>query len=332
MDKVMLHAVAGSGKTSHIISELSMDKNIAIITYTLANQSELRRKIIKRFNCMPENIHIFGLFEFLYSFCYLPLQRKYPNKGICFEQPHFMSKGYHHKDGRIYSNKLSKFLIDNKVPYIDRTNKYFDKIFIDEVQDLGSYDFDWVLSLGKLEIPVVLVGDFYQSTFLTSRHGNKGKSLYENYEKYKLYFKKAGFHFDEEFLTASHRCSKNVCDYIQENLGIHINSHRTDETIIAKIDNADKIEEILENDDIKKLFYQKHDAYLCSSDNWGSSKGLTFDNVCVILNPTTAKLFKGKLYNLASTTLAKYYVACSRTRGNLYFIEQKKIPEKYKFS
>lgn len=330
MDKIMLHAVAGSGKTSHIISELSLDESIAIITYTRANQKELRKKIIKRFKFIPKNIHIFGLFEFLYSFCYLPLQRKYPNKGICFEQPHFMFNGYHTKDGRIYSNKLSKFLIDNEIPYLQRIEKYFDKLFIDEVQDFGSFDFDWVLSLGKLEIPIVLVGDFYQSTFVTSRHGNKGKSLYENYEKYKRYFKDSSFLIDEESLTASHRCSKNVCEFIQGNLGIQMTSHRADETIIAKVENPEEIVEIIENDNIKKLFYEKHYSFSCNSDNWGSSKGLTFDDVCVVLNPTTAKLFNGKLHSLAGKTLAKFYVACSRTRGNLYFIEQKKISAKYK--
>lgn len=330
MDKVMLHAVAGSGKTTHIVSELNLDKNIAIITYTRANQSELRKKIIQRFKYMPNNIHIFGLFEFLYSFCYLPLQRKYPNKGICFDQPHFRFPGYHTKDGRIYSNKLSKFLLDNKTTYLERIGKYFDKVFIDEVQDLGSYDFDWLLSLNKLEIPIALVGDFYQSTFVTSRHGKKGQSLYKNYEIYKQYFNNHGIHFDELSLTDSHRCSKNICEFIQENLGIQIASHRKDETIISKIMCPEKIEEILKNDAITKLFYQKHDSYICESDNWGSSKGLTFKDVCVILNPTTNKFFKGKLHNLAPMTLAKFYVACSRSEGNLYFIEQKHIPTKFK--
>ena len=188
MDKVMLHAVAGSGKTSHIIAELSLDKNIAIITYTRSNQNEIREKIIRHFDYMPSNIHVFGLFEFLYSFCYLPLQQKYSNKGICFEQPHYRFTGYHTKDGRIYSNKLSKFLLDNKVPYIQRIEKYFDQLFIDEVQDLGSFDFDWALSLEKLGIPTVLVGDFYQSTFISSIHGNKGQSLYKSYEVYKKKF------------------------------------------------------------------------------------------------------------------------------------------------
>lgn len=330
MDKVMLHAVAGSGKTSHIISELSLDKNIAIITYTQANQNEIRKKIIQRFDYMPSNIHVFGLFEFLYSFCYLPLQQKYSNKGICFEPPHYRFTGYHTKDGRIYSNKLSKFLLDNKIPYIQRIEKYFDQLFIDEVQDLGSFDFDWALSLGKLETPTVLVGDFYQSTFISSRHGNKGQSLYKSYEVYKKYFNRHGFYVDETSLTASHRCSKNVCEYIQRNLGIRIASHRMDETIIDKIEDPEEIEKILENDNITKLFYQKHDTYICESDNWGSSKGLTLDNVCVVLNPTTSKLFKGQLHNMKPTTLSKFYVACTRTRGNLYFIEQKHIPEKYK--
>lgn len=330
MDKVIMQAVAGSGKTEHIIDELNLNGNIAILTYTRANQDELRERIIKRYKYMPSNIHVFGLFEFLYSFCYLPLQQKHPNKGMCFERPPYYFKGYHTSNGRIYANKLSKFIINKKIPYMQRIEKYFDKLFIDEVQDVGSFDFDWVLSLGGLEIPVKLVGDFYQSTFVSSIHGNKRKSLYKNYEIYKGYFNEHGFHIDETSLIASHRCSRNVCEYIQGNLGVHMPSHRSDKTLITKLDCPKEIEEVLENNDIKKLFYQKHDSYQCNSDNWGSSKGLTFDAVCVILNPTTSKLFNGNLHKMAPMTLSKFYVACSRTKGNLYFIEQSQIPAKLK--
>ncbi len=330
MDKIVINAVAGAGKSSMIIEDLDLEKRIAILTYTRANQNELKKNVIKRFKHLPRNIHIFGLFEFLYSFCYMPLQNLYPNRGICFDTPHFMAQSYYTRDGRIYANKLSKYLIDKKVDFHKRIERYFDKIYIDEIQDLSAYDFDWMLSLAELCIPVKLVGDFYQSTFSSSRHGNKRKSLHVNYDIYKKYFTDKGYHFDETTLSASHRCSENVCTFISSNLGINISSHKQNEGIVEKVDNVERIKEILDNDDIKKLFYQKHYSFTCNSDNWGNSKGLTFKDVCVILNPSTTNLFDGKLNTLAPQTLAKLYVACSRTKGNLYFVEQRKIPNKYK--
>lgn len=65
MDKRIIHAVAGNGKTRYIIESLDLDTRIAIITYTITNQIELKNRIIKKFGRLPDNIHVFGLFQFL---------------------------------------------------------------------------------------------------------------------------------------------------------------------------------------------------------------------------------------------------------------------------
>ena len=84
------------------------------------------------------------------------------------------------------------------------------------------------------------------------------------------------------------------------------------------------------NDNVMKLFYQKSYDYDCKSQNWGDSKGSEYDNVCVVLNPTTYKLFAANHLNeLSSQTKSKFYVACTRTRGNLYFVNQSDL-EKYR--
>ena len=53
MDKRIIHAVAGSGKTRYIIESLDLDTRIAIITYTITNQIELKNRIIKKFGRLP---------------------------------------------------------------------------------------------------------------------------------------------------------------------------------------------------------------------------------------------------------------------------------------
>ncbi|MGG9991201.1 hypothetical protein ACQ7BN_01875 [Streptococcus suis] len=90
--------------------------------------------------------------------------------------------------GRVIQNQLSKSLIRgtliynrSKIPfdnsYLERIDKFFDCIYVDECQDFESDDFDWLLNLSNLEADVLLLGDFYQKTFKTSRRGNKGKGF-----------------------------------------------------------------------------------------------------------------------------------------------------------
>lgn len=333
MDKLVINAVAGSGKTSLLIDHLDLKKNTVIITYTTANQQSIREKTIKKFGFIPTNIHIFGVFEFLYSFCYLPLQNEFRNKGICFDASSYTNTNYHTKDGRIFANKLSKYILIKKLCYLERINRYFDKLYIDEMQDFGSYDFDWMMTLSKLNIPVTLVGDFYQHTFSTSRIGNKGKSLHSDQTQYKQNLESHGFYYDSHTLSNSHRCTYTVCQFIKTHLHIDISSHRdklSDNSNVRFIDHPEQIYKILTDNNIVKLFFQKHYNFKGNSDNWGNSKGLTFKSACVVMNPTTLQLFKkNSLTELAPLTLCKFYVACSRTEGDLYFIDSKKIPKDF---
>lgn len=62
MDKRIINAVAGSGKTTLIIEEckkIGSNFSIVIITYTRANQKNLRISIIKEFGFIPKNIYIY---------------------------------------------------------------------------------------------------------------------------------------------------------------------------------------------------------------------------------------------------------------------------------
>lgn len=78
-------------------------------------------------------------------------------------------------------------------------------------------------------------------------------------------------------------------------------------------------------------FYQEKHKYKCYSENWGLSKGIDdFNDVCIILNKTTLKAFKSnKLIELAPSTRNKLYVACTRAKGNIYFMPHTFI-DKYK--
>lgn len=336
-NKRLIHAVAGSGKTTKIIESIDPQKRNLILTYTETNQNTIRAKLIDKFGYIPESTFIFGVFEFLYSFCLVPYLGKRP-KGINFdyETQGKIDNNSIDTTGRIIQNQLSKSLMrgeliykKNNIPfdnsYLERIDKFFDCIYVDECQDFASDDFDWLLSLSNLNAEVSLLGDFYQKTFSTSRRGNKGKGVHSNFDNWIKVISDSGFEIDLSSLSKSYRCPKIVCDFIVEKLSIEISSQLEEKysAQITLIDSQDKIESIMTDDNVMKLFYQKSYDYNCKSQNWGDSKGSEYENVCVVLNPTTYKLFaSNRLTELTSQTKSKFYVACTRTRGNLYFVKQ----------
>lgn len=328
--KQVIHAVAGSGKTSLIIDNLSLEKNIAIITYTRSNQSVLNEKVINKFGCIPDNIHIFGFWQFIYSFCLVPCLNFKP-KGIIYDDEIKRVNKFKNKklaygvNGYIFDHMISKFLFDKNIPYLERIDEFFDEIYIDEMQDFDSYDLDWLLSLTKTRIKIWLVGDYYQRTYSTSKSGNKNSAIMKDYSLYKRAFEKAGYYFNETLLNNSHRCSPEICDFIQKKIGITIHSNKElGSSTISLIKEDPDILSVLLDDSIKKLFFKEHYKYDCDSINWGESKGQTYKNICVVLNPESFKLYStDKLIEMKPITKSKFYVACTRSLGNVYFIEQK---------
>lgn len=340
MGKEVIFAVAGSGKTKQIIDSLSLDKRSVIFTYTNNNLRTLRRRILEKFGYYPDNIYVHSYFTFLYSICYRPfLSQRFKTKGINYEaNPNRWMRQtdlryFFDSFGRIYSNRIAKFLevqgIINDVN--SRLSKYFDTLYIDEVQDLAGHDFNFLRNISNADLDIFAVGDFFQHTFDTSRDGNVNSILHDDYEAYIEKFKDIGFSVDAESLIASYRCSPNICAFISDEMGVEMSSARDDNTNLCLVETQEQADEIFHNRFIVKLFYQEHYKYGCYSRNWGECKGEDgHGDVCVVLNKTTLDKFrKNKLVELPPKTKNKLYVACSRARGDLYFVPVN-FYEKYK--
>ena len=336
MDKRVIFAAAGSGKTTYIVNNLTTQKRALIVTYTLGNYANIRKKICEKFDGKwPENISLMTYFSFLYRFCYKPfLSDQIKAKGLLYEvNPNrFAKQGqcqYYMSQGRyLYSNRLSLLLEKtNTLELIkDRIKTYFDEFIIDEIQDFAGRDFSFLEQLMNTEIDMLFVGDFYQHTFDTSRDGNVNSSLFDDRTIYEERFSSKRFSIDNTTLKKSWRCSKSVCNYIRDNLEIDIYSRRsdTDDTTITFVSNIGLKRQILDNDQIIKLHYQNGaKAGLCHK-NWGETKGEDhYQDVCVVLNNTTASKRKAnKLSELPPLTKNKLYVAITRARGNVYLIEE----------
>jgi len=343
MDKRVVFAVAGSGKTSSIIDRVNDDSRCLIITYTDNNTRHLKNRIIQKFGKIPEGVRVYSYFTFLYSFCYRPLcGYELKTKGINFNYPlpqytqrtrKNTREHYIDKNNRLFSSRIAKLLIEfDVVPEVkQRIEKFFDLVCVDEVQDFAANDFNFICGLANTNVEMQLVGDFYQHTFDTSRDGQTQKALHDCFDKYCKKLTNAGFSIDLESLSHSHRCSPSVCSFVEKGLEIEIQSHREDEVEVHLIVDAQEIDLVYSDDSIVKLFYKKSDSYSGNVENWGNTKGLDhYQDVCVVLNPTTLKAFNaGQLAQLAPTTKNKLYVACTRAKGNLYFVSEEPL-KKYK--
>jgi ATP-dependent exoDNAse (exonuclease V) beta subunit len=342
MDKRVVFAVAGSGKTSHIINNLNVDSRALILTYTDKNLANLKQRVLKKFGQIPSGIKIYSYFQFVYSFCVRPLLgNELKTKGINWQVPPTFTmrlkrdniKFYIDNNKRLYSNRIAKLLEQADVigEVVERLEKYFDHLYIDEIQDFGGHDFNLLTQIAVADINQLFVGDFYQHTFDTSRDGNVNGSLHNDYIKYKTRFEKAGITVDETLLSHSYRCSDNVCSFVTQSLLIDISSHREDVTNVEFVECETHAEKLFECAETVKLFYQSSNKYQGFTENWGATKGEDcYHDVCVVLNPNTLKHFNnGNLLELAAQTKNKLYVACTRAKNNLYFVPEKLL-KKYK--
>ncbi|PML49517.1 DNA helicase UvrD [Vibrio tasmaniensis] len=332
MDKRVVLAVAGSGKTQHIIDKLDLNSRALIVTYTVNNTSNLKKRILKKFGVMPKGIRVYTYFSFLMSFCVRPIVgNDIKIKGVSYsEAPRFAKRHSHehyvNNGHRLYHNRIAKMMMDcDGVSDIsERIEKYFDFFCVDEIQDFAANDFNLLCELSKMNLEMLFVGDFYQHTFDTSRDGPIQKNLHKDYDKYLSKLECAGYTIDLDTLSHSHRCSPTVCRFVSDKIGIRIGSHRTDEVDIELIREGADIERLLTDDSIVKLFFKESNKYVGWTDNWGNTKGLDdFSDICIVLNPTSLTAFtKGQLSDLAPSTLNKLYVACTRAKGNVYFVPQ----------
>jgi DNA helicase-2/ATP-dependent DNA helicase PcrA len=334
MDKRVILAVAGSGKTSRLVASLDEEQRFLVITYTELNYDNLRRKIIQRFGYFPANVTLYTYFRFLHGFCYRPFLRSKKNtKGMTFKPPPRFpqyrltdDRRYISSSRRLYANRLAKFIEQSDLigAVITRMEKYFDVFFVDEVQDFAGCDFNFLMAISAAKMDVTFVGDFFQHTFDTSRDGNVNISLHDDYTAYKARFEPKGLDVDTDSLKKSRRCSKNVCNFISEKIGISIEAMDDRESLIKYEDDPAAVRAIYEDPRTVKLFYKEHYKYACYSQNWGASKGVDrYQDVCVVLNAGNVKAWeRGSFRDINAETRNKLYVACSRARGNLTFVPE----------
>jgi len=177
-------AVAGSGKTKGIVDACATadpSERILILTYTSANQQELESRLAAEAGS-HHNIEVSGWFSFLIkSFVrpYLPFV--FPGEQVRgFDFKSEPQQGVSNTEWRRYFNRHGEVrkvhlpqiahhvsIASDKAP-LRRLERIYDKIFIDEVQDLCGWDLEIVLLLMSSKIPLEMVGDVRQAILVTN--------------------------------------------------------------------------------------------------------------------------------------------------------------------
>lgn len=362
MDKRVILAVAGSGKTYTLARSINPEKRNLIIAFTRENIKNIEKELIDKFGIIPKYTQVLTFHKFVYNFLIRPYENhiaRYFNttiksKGLCFDIPpkaigkdgiynkdYKLKKNINHylKSDRYYSSliaELVNYLCDKQLPFIDRAlknvNLFFDNLYIDEFQDFREENYKLLEKIIRLSKNVLLVGDYYQhsvsgvnnSGIPFQRKKNKSKYII-SYNEYKLLLKSMNLYIDEETLNKSRRCSENVCQFITDKLKICINSKKINQGEIKFLRTEDEIRDKLNNNNLLKLVNKNSTSWKFNAMSWGYSKGDTYSDVVVILTDKFNNIDSEEftLNNIPPTTINKLYVAMTRTNRDLYLIKFK---------
>lgn len=357
MDKRVILAVAGSGKTYTLCNNVDPTKSNLIIAYTNQNVRNIKKELYDRFKKIPVKTKIYTFHSFIYNFFIRPYEPiiskhfsyKIKSNGVSLMDPppqRINNKfNYRYKKdtdvrhyyllNNVYCSRMSKLIIKTKktkeydlaIFAMDKINMFFENIYVDEFQDFREYDYELLEKIIKYSNNIFLVGDYYQhSVNAKNNSGKPFKSLanFISYNEYLELLKKMGLTVDTRTLIFSRRCSNNICDFIKSKLQIDIESEEINNGSIILCKDEKKIRDVLENKEIVKLMMSSANKYSLNSINWGYSKGDTYEDVCVLLTSDfeNIDLDDFEVKDISPITINKIYVAFSRTKGNLYIIKK----------
>ena len=346
----LIIAAAGSGKTRTLIEEALKitDENVLITTFTEANEAGIKKKIIEKTRgYIPQNITVQAWYSFLLQHGVRPYQSAMHDdlwdKKIGFflisgtsamyasESKDFY-RHYFTKDLKIYSDKISKFIVkcneEVSGDIIKRVSNIYPNIFIDEVQDLAGYDLEILKLLFSSKSNILLVGDPRQGTYSThdSRKNKKfGKSqIVHFFEDDKI---KGNLDIDDTSLTINYRSNQKICSFSNKlypdkrptSSGQSKTTHH-DGVFLVKKESIDNY--LAKNEacmqlrwDSRKKINSKYPTM-----NFGESKGLDFDRVLIYPTSPIENWIKDNSKELAPISCCKFYVAVTRARYSVGII------------
>lgn len=168
----MYLAAAGSGKTTFLLEKTSdKSKRYLYTTFTDENAENARDMLIKKYGCVPSNVTILPWFSFLLEHGVRPFQGAAGFKDMQFTGIQIKPEGrnyykqpalrhYCNSSNAIYAAKLPELaLLCNKQSggaVLNRLQRIFDAVLIDEVQDMAGYDYEFCRKYSLAATPSAL--------------------------------------------------------------------------------------------------------------------------------------------------------------------------------
>lgn len=329
-------ACAGSRKTTFIVEQaLALaNKRVLITTYTNENVDQVTAFFVEKAGEVPPHVTIRSWFSFILQEGIRPYQADVTKAGrvrtldFHSEQPWSAKKSdfdayFLTPANDVYSDHAAEFAYEADVKsgglVVQRLERMYTHVFIDEVQDLAGYDLDLLGRLFRSNLAVMAVGDPRQATFRTNK-GNKnskfkGANIGEWVDKMK---------FPVEHWTDCYRCHQLICDFADRLYPVWPKSRSvgvadTGHDGIHQIKRADVEAYVATHQATVLRYWNKTNTLGLKAHNMGAVKGRTFARVVIFPTlPMLKFLKKGKLEEAGD--LAKFYVAVTRARHSVAFV------------
>jgi hypothetical protein len=335
-------AVAGGRKTQSIIDDCvaaPKGRRILVVTYTLANQQELRSRLALH-RPIDATVEIQGWFGFLLGHWvrpYLPVT--FPKRrlsGLNFVgDPGIYATGEHRfldSDGRVYKLHLAQLALDtneaSSAAVVNRLSRIYDEIHVDEAQDLNGYDLEVLMQLMNSVIDLHLVGDVRQALLLTNPQEKKNKQ-YKGANIKKWFDKQAAAGLlDINHQSTSWRSNQTISNFADGlfddtwgfektvSANTHISGH--DGLFAISPEHAEQYRKAF---DALCLRHSKSSAKSLDLPfrNIGVSKGLGVEHVLIApTEPMRKYLQKGTALEIIPA--CSLYVAVTRARSSVAFV------------
>jgi DNA helicase-2/ATP-dependent DNA helicase PcrA len=338
-------AVAGSRKTQGLVESCKAadpSERILVLTYTSYNQRELSARLDRLAGDHP-HIEVRGWFSFLlqnFVHPFLPLMFQGKRvEGFDFDSPPqtYAATGswqrYVNEQDDVRRVHLPELAVQiNQAGdgiCLQRLERVYDRIMIDEVQDLCGYDLEILDLLMESKVNLEMVGDIRQAILATNGREAKHKPfMYMKVWKWFRAQETAGRLLIEQ-RRETWRCAPEIAAFADSLFGsewgfeptISLNTVRTDHDGIFLIapDHVDRYNELHHPLLLRysKVSGKQYDHLDCL--NFGKAKGL--ERARILIYPTgDIGKFITKAKELSDQQAANLYVAVTRARHSVGFI------------
>lgn len=334
-------SAAGGGKTTRIVNSAlsSSDERSVLLTYTDNNIGELKRRFYKLNSSIPAEVEVWSWYRFLLREMARPYQNSLFSARIggifwvegrseTFADATKIGRYYFHGNKNLYSDKIARFVCECNTAsggaVIKRLEQRFDRLYIDEIQDMAGWDIEVIELLLRSKINVTLVGDHRQATFRTNNAaknsafgGIKIIDKFREWDKSNL--------CDLTYEVETHRCNQLIADiadgfFPKEPKTKSLNKKNTGHDGVFVIASGDVAAYFKKFQPQVLRLDVKTDCHGYHALNFGESKGLTFERILIFPHKLAQKwLSTGELAHVEKSA-AKMYVGVSRARYSVAFV------------